>query len=258
MKKRITAKISFYNNHLVTNFNTHFLTNKSIACLFVCLIFGSCGFSNHLSNSRNAYLASPLSGKSSIFFQSYTIPTNIKCITTPVSTENVFANPSVFTNLDSQTNQEEKKIGLGRRLVNWGRRFLGIRYRRAGKTPRGFDCSGFTRYVFAKFGMRLPPNSHAQSFLGQKVDRQDIKPGDLVFFGYKSGRRKRSARYGNYRVSHAAIAVSLPGEPLRILHSASGKGIMITTVGTSRYWTRRFLFAKSILKNVPKNIDMAI
>ena len=69
------------------------------------------------------------------------------------------------------------------RVVGFARRLLGVRYVYGGVSPRtGFDCSGFTRFVFAHFGIALPHDSFAQFGLGRRVARSRLRPGDLVFF----------------------------------------------------------------------------
>ena len=69
------------------------------------------------------------------------------------------------------------------RVVTYARHLLGVRYSYGGTSPRsGFDCSGFTRFVFAHFGVALPHYSVAQFNLGRRVSRRSLKPGDLVFF----------------------------------------------------------------------------
>ncbi|HEY0389316.1 MAG TPA: C40 family peptidase [Gaiellales bacterium] len=76
------------------------------------------------------------------------------------------------------------RITVGEAAVRFAKRFRGTPYVWAGTTPRGFDCSGFTRFVYAHFGFRLPHSSYAQWSLGRHVARRaDLRPGDLVFFG---------------------------------------------------------------------------
>jgi len=71
---------------------------------------------------------------------------------------------------------------LGAAAVRFAERFRGTPYVWAGTTPAGFDCSGFTRYVYAHFGISLPHSSYAQWTLGRHVPRSQLEPGDLVFF----------------------------------------------------------------------------
>jgi len=61
-------------------------------------------------------------------------------------------------------------------------RYLGTPYVRAGSNPAGFDCSGLVVYVFARVGVSIPHNAAQQYRYGTAVPRDDLVPGDLVFF----------------------------------------------------------------------------
>jgi cell wall-associated NlpC family hydrolase len=61
-------------------------------------------------------------------------------------------------------------------------RYLGVKYVWGGATPDGFDCSGLVMYVYAQLGVQLPHFAAAQYALGQPVPRDQLQPGDLVFF----------------------------------------------------------------------------
>jgi len=61
-------------------------------------------------------------------------------------------------------------------------RYLGVPYRWGGDSPAGFDCSGFVMYVYAQLGISLPHYTVAQYSLGTPVSRDELQPGDLVFF----------------------------------------------------------------------------
>jgi cell wall-associated NlpC family hydrolase len=72
---------------------------------------------------------------------------------------------------------------VGVRAVQFARNFLGVPYSWGGSSPRtGFDCSGFVRFVYARFGLELPHSSYADYDLGVRVARGALRPGDLVFF----------------------------------------------------------------------------
>jgi len=64
--------------------------------------------------------------------------------------------------------------------------YSGVPYVRGGTTPRGFDCSGFTSYVFAHFGLELPRTSQAQRAWADPVSFEDRQVGDLMFWEYGS------------------------------------------------------------------------
>lgn len=69
------------------------------------------------------------------------------------------------------------------KVVTYARRLMGVRYTYGGTSPRtGFDCSGFTRFVYAHFGITLPHYSVAQFSLGHRVSIAGLRPGDLLFF----------------------------------------------------------------------------
>jgi len=71
----------------------------------------------------------------------------------------------------------------GNAIVSYAYNFLGVPYKWAANGPNSFDCSGFTCYVYGHFGIGLPRTSGAQSGTGSFVSRNNLQPGDLVFFG---------------------------------------------------------------------------
>lgn len=74
-------------------------------------------------------------------------------------------------------------LGLGEQIVKYAEKFLGTPYTWGGTSPdTGFDCSGFTQYVYSNFGIDLDRTSSAQRRQGEAVDEDDIMPGDLVCY----------------------------------------------------------------------------
>lgn len=96
-------------------------------------------------------------------------------------------------------------------LLSIASSYIGVRYTWGGNTPReGFDCSGFTKYVFAKQGVALPRTSREQSRVGERIpaDFRDLVPGDLMFFAEPGRAISHVAIYaGDGRIIHSAGSV---------------------------------------------------
>lgn len=115
-------------------------------------------------------------------------------------------------------------------LVGTALDLRGIRYRDGGTDPQGFDCSGFTQYVFARHGIALPRAVREQYGIGQDV-RDDLAPGDLLFF--------TTVEPG---ASHVAISVG--GD--EFVHAPSSTGVVRVEHLSARYWAQRFLGARRV------------
>jgi cell wall-associated NlpC family hydrolase len=117
-------------------------------------------------------------------------------------------------------------------LVGTALGFRGTPYRDGGADPSGFDCSGFTQYVFARYGVALPREVSDQYQVGTPVEVVDLRPGDLVFF--------TTVARGP---SHVAIAVG-GGE---FVHAPSSRGVVRVERLTSSYWSPRYLGARRVI-----------
>jgi cell wall-associated NlpC family hydrolase len=84
------------------------------------------------------------------------------------------------------------------RVVKIALKQRGVPYRWGGTSPRtGFDCSGFTRWVYAHVGVSLPHSSYAQFTVGRRVSLNRLRPGDLLFF-YRLGHVGLYIGHGKY------------------------------------------------------------
>lgn len=78
---------------------------------------------------------------------------------------------------------QRQTLPLGLHAARLARRWLGVGYSSRGASPAsGFDCSGFTSYVYSRLGVDLPHNAAAQFSTGRPVPRSRLRPGDLLFF----------------------------------------------------------------------------
>ncbi|NHQ60888.1 C40 family peptidase [Chlorobium sp. BLA1] len=124
--------------------------------------------------------------------------------------------------------------------------YFGTRYRSGGQTPAGFDCSGFVRFMFSKvFNMELPRSSREMAAIGNKIGKNELQPGDLVFF-----------QTSGSRINHVGIFIGND----TFVHSSLTKGITEDQL-KQNYYEKRFagavrLFdAYSGIKQKSANID---
>ncbi|MFA7293283.1 MAG: C40 family peptidase [Rhodocyclaceae bacterium] len=129
----------------------------------------------------------------------------------------------------------ERYTNKAQDLILKGLEMVGVRYSRGGTDPdAGLDCSGFVQLVFRDaIGFGLPRTSREMSEVGDRVDRQELKPGDLVFFN-----TMRRA------FSHVGIYL---GEG-RFLHSPRPGGeVRVEDMGSS-YWVKRYNGARRVVE----------
>jgi hypothetical protein len=140
---------------------------------------------------------------------------------------------SIAFGVESKTHSSLSTIGLtDTQFENKLKEYVGIPYRRGGTTTNGLDCSGFVRLVYDQiFGIDLPHSSLAQfSFSDlKKIDKSNMQPGDLIFFGNK----------GKRRINHVGVYMS----DNKFIHASSTDGIKVSDLD-ERYWKKRFVGTK--------------
>lgn len=120
---------------------------------------------------------------------------------------------------------------IARRIINSSMNYIGVPYVFGGTTPNGFDCSGFTRYVFAAAGISLPRTADVQYAVGTPVSRSALQPGDLVFFStYEPG------------PSHVGIYVGGGN----FINASSSRGVVVDSLNSS-YWASTYIGARRVL-----------
>jgi hypothetical protein len=121
----------------------------------------------------------------------------------------------------------------GQQLASYARQYVGVPYVWAGRSPAGFDCSGFVWYVYSNFGIGLPRMADGQFEVGQQVSRRDLVPGDLVFFStYEPG------------PSHVGIYIGNGN----FVHASSGAAEVVVTPMSKAYYVERYLGARRVLR----------
>ena len=116
-------------------------------------------------------------------------------------------------------------------LIAMALSYRGVPYRNGGSDPSGFDCSGFVQWVFAQQGRALPREVRDQYQLGKQVDRDDVQPGDLVFF-----------ETVNRGASHVGIALGND----QFVHAPSSRGVVRVESYTIDYWKQRYVGARRL------------
>lgn len=114
------------------------------------------------------------------------------------------------------------------KIIRYAMDLRGVPYRSGGTTPKGFDCSGFTMYVFKNsVGIDLPHSSAAQAAMGQALKRDELVAGALVYFNTTGS-----------GVSHVGIYI---GDD-KFIDSSNSKGVAINSL-QDKYWGSRYMGA---------------
>jgi peptidoglycan DL-endopeptidase LytE len=148
---------------------------------------------------------------------------------------------------EAESDVESEAQPLRYQLASMGLEFLGVKYRRSGESEAsGFDCSGFVKTLFEKFQISLPRSSRDQYQIGEKVDKDKLEIGDLIFFSSRGRTPSHVGVYiGDDKFLHAAL---------------KARRVLISSL-TSPWYTKRFLGARRLLdlwKDDPKTADTKI
>ncbi|QCX32503.1 NlpC/P60 family protein [Caloramator sp. E03] len=118
------------------------------------------------------------------------------------------------------------------RIINYAKKFLGVKYVYGSSSSKAFDCSGFTMYVFKSLGINLPHSASEQSKKGLAVSKDNLKVGDLVFF-----------ETSNRGISHVGIYIGSN----KFIHASSGAGHVVITSLSDTYYASRYRGATRIV-----------
>lgn len=147
---------------------------------------------------------------------------------------------SIGRGLRRVSTPEKEAAMVADSIIDYAMKFLGTPYKYGANGPKSFDCTGFTGYVFRRFGIDLSRSSIAQSHDGREVvgDLTALQKGDLVIFG---------SRRAPAIVGHAGIFIALDStkRDFTFIHAAHG-GVKVTKLSDS-YYIKRFKGARRVL-----------
>lgn len=120
-------------------------------------------------------------------------------------------------------------------VADYAKQYLGYSYVVGGKDPNsGFDCSGFTKYIYAHFGYTLGSTAASQNNIGTEISRDNLIPGDLILFLNEE----------KTKIGHTGVYVG-SGE---FVHAANPqRGVVTDNLNTNSYYNERFVTAKRIV-----------
>lgn len=119
----------------------------------------------------------------------------------------------------------------GQDVVRTAAKYKGVRYKYAGTTPKGFDCSGYVQYVFKSCKASMPRAADEQVLQGIFVTQKQLRPGDLVFFTTYA---KGASHVGIYAGSN------------QFWHASASKGVMLSSLKED-YWKKCYYGARRVL-----------
>ena len=162
------------------------------------------------------------------------------------STSSIFANKPIKSKKESKTSRKKAKENADfnlrlmehrTQIIQYAEDFIGTNYRSGGTTPNGFDCSGFTSFVYDRFGVKLDHNSTGQSRQGKEVDLKMALPGDVIVFA-KNG-----------RIHHVGLIVEINENEIQIIHSCNSKGVAKENILNSKYWSSRIHSVRDVVSD---------
>lgn len=121
-------------------------------------------------------------------------------------------------------------------VINEAKNYLGVRYRSGGTTRAGMDCSGLVTTVFKQFDFTLPRSSKDMAKVGVTIKKNNIEPGDLVFFKTN----------GRSVINHVGIVVDVNGDEFKFIHSSTSRGVIISSYNEP-YYKKSFVQANRVL-----------
>lgn len=125
---------------------------------------------------------------------------------------------------------------LAEQLVRNASEKIGIRYYFGGTSKLGFDCSGLIYTTFEEFDIKLPRSSFEQSSYGVKIDSEEAKKGDLIFFKTN----------GSGQINHVGMVVEVCDDEIKFIHASVQNGVIISST-KENYYKNNFIKINRVL-----------
>jgi cell wall-associated NlpC family hydrolase len=158
----------------------------------------------------------------------------------PQATPAPLAEPNTLVSAMSATVQSaaDQVLQSAQSVTDYALELIGVRYKFGGENPeKGLDCSGLVKYVFEQVtGVTLPRSAREQAKVGEKVDLDELQPGDLVFFNTR-----------RFAFSHVGIYLG----DNSFIHAPNRRSSVKIASIDGRYWKKRFNGARRLVGVMP-------
>ncbi|TGD57352.1 C40 family peptidase [Flavobacterium humi] len=137
---------------------------------------------------------------------------------------------------EKSKNATNRESATSEKLIRTATHYLGVKYKTAGTTEEGMDCSGLMIATFNNFNIKLPRTSNEMSKTGEEIDKSEAKKGDLIFFRTN----------GKSVINHVGMITEINDDEIKFIHSSTQKGVIISSTKES-YYARTFAQINRIL-----------
>lgn len=146
---------------------------------------------------------------------------------------------SSVVNRSPSDNKKENSNQTSDKIIQSASENIGVRYKTAGTTKAGYDCSGLVYSTFGLYDISLPRSSYEQSKIGIELGQnlKKAKKGDLIFF--KTNRRSQ--------INHVGIITEVEDDDIKFIHASTSKGVIISSM-KEPYYQNTFVQLNRVLK----------
>ncbi|MEM9338676.1 MAG: C40 family peptidase [Bacteroidota bacterium] len=137
----------------------------------------------------------------------------------------IFLIAGIFFDATAQKRKKQKQQKVSN-VITTAQSYLGTPYKWGGNTKSGIDCSGLIHHSYKTIGIKLPRTAKEQSKVGKRKGWEGIKPGDIVYFKFKSKKGKWW---------HSGMITSVSKEQIKFIHASSSRGVVESNLLSDYY-----------------------